>query len=64
MIRFPSTRHKNFRLPQRTEPTALDKERNFLTHIVGQSLKKKASREVEGAVGIENRYNPPRNASG
>ena len=48
MIKFPSTRHKNFRLPQRTEPTALDKERNFLTHIVGQSLKKKALRDVEG----------------
>jgi hypothetical protein len=33
---------KSLRLLQRIEPTALDKERNFLTRIVGHPIKKVA----------------------
>ena len=47
MIGFPSARTKNLRMPPRIDPTALDKERNFLMHIVGQSMKKEVSREPE-----------------
>lgn len=44
MIGFPYARHKNLLLPPRTESTPLDQERNFLLHIVGQSMKKGVSR--------------------
>ena len=47
MINFSFTNFVNVRLPSRTVPTALDKERHFLMRIVGQSMKKKVSRELE-----------------
>ena len=55
MIGFPTASHQSFRLPPRTERTALDKERNFLTRIVGQSLKKEVSRNVEACERSGNR---------
>ena len=49
MIGFPSARTKNLRMPPRIDPTALDKERNFLMHIVGQSMKKEVLRGIEAS---------------
>ena len=44
MISFPTARSKTFRLPLRTEPTALDEGRKFLMRIVGLSKTKAVSR--------------------
>ena len=45
MINFSATNFVNLRLPCRTKPTALDKERNFLLRIERPSAKKDISRD-------------------
>ena len=47
MIGFHSAHAKNFHLPQRIQPTALDQERSFLAFIVARQVKKRKLPGIE-----------------